>query len=158
MRAQQAALTNAAARAGSRVETLGPGFWTTYDRMLARTGSTVLRIATRASRLAATVGEAHAALASISPVAVTGCVPLGLLRVAIVRGEASELADAVRRLRAAVAEDEGSVVVERSPAALRSAVDPWGPVAPGVLALMRGLKQEFDPERTLNPGRFVGGI
>ena len=158
VRAQQAMLAAEAARAGSRVETLGPGFWTTYDRVLARTGSTVLRSAPRASRLAATVGEVHAALAGIAQIVVTGCASLGVFRVALEHAEASALAGAVERLRAAVADDEGSVVVERGPAALRSAIDPWGPVAPGALALMRGLKQEFDPARTLNPGRFVGGI
>jgi len=31
-------------------------------------------------------------------------------------------------------------------------------VPPPALALMRALKQEFDPRRTLNPGRFVAGI
>ena len=72
--------------------------------------------------------------------------------------EPPALAAAVERLRAFVADDGGSVVVERGSATLRSAVDPWGPVPPPALALMRGLKQEFDPERTLNPGRFVGGI
>jgi glycolate oxidase FAD binding subunit len=151
-------LTAEAARAGSRVETLGPGFWTTYDHVLARAGSTVLRVATRTSRLAATVGEVHAALAGIPQIVVTGCAPLGLLRVALGRAELSALAGAVQRLRAFVADDEGSVVVERGAAALRSAVDPWGPAAPGALALMRGLKQDFDSGRTLNPGRFVGGI
>jgi FAD/FMN-containing dehydrogenase len=28
----------------------------------------------------------------------------------------------------------------------------------GSLALMRGLKDAFDPRRVLNPGRFVGGL
>ena len=42
--------------------------------------------------------------------------------------------------------------------ALRAAVDPWGPVAAGTLALMRGLRDEFDPRGVLNPGRFVGGL
>jgi glycolate oxidase FAD binding subunit len=37
-------------------------------------------------------------------------------------------------------------------------VDPWGPVEPGPLALMRALKAEFDARRVLNPGRFVGGL
>jgi glycolate oxidase FAD binding subunit len=61
-------------------------------------------------------------------------------------------------LRGFVAEDEGSVVVERAPVALRTRVDPWGSVAAGALELMRTLKREFDPRRSLNPGRFVGGI
>lgn len=158
VRAQQAALTAEAARAGARVETLGPGFWTTYDRMLARTGSTVLRIATRASRLVETLGEARAALGGARELVATACAPLGLLRVAFDQGEPSGLAGAIERLRGFVAHDGGSVVVARGPATLRAVVDPWGPVPPAALTLMRGLKQEFDPGRTLNPGRFVGGI
>jgi glycolate oxidase FAD binding subunit len=64
----------------------------------------------------------------------------------------------VERLRAAVTEAGGSVVIERGPRALRVAVDPWGPVAEPELAIMRGLKSEFDGRGVLNPGRFVGGI
>jgi glycolate oxidase FAD binding subunit len=34
----------------------------------------------------------------------------------------------------------------------------WGPPDPGALALMRRVKDQFDPEHRLAPGRFVGGI
>ena len=158
VRAQQAALAGAAARARGRLETLGPGFWKSYDRMLALTGSTVLRIAMPASRLAETLAAAQAAMADVGDVVATACAPLGVVRVGAGQAEAPALADAVQRLRAFVAGDGGSVVVERGPVALRAAVDPWGPVPAAALALMRGLKQEFDPRQTLNPGRFVGGI
>lgn len=50
----------------------------------------------------------------------------------------------------------GSLVVETAPAELR-AIDPWGP-PPGSFAIMKQLKQRFDPDGRLNPGRFVGQL
>ncbi|HEX9821221.1 MAG TPA: FAD-binding oxidoreductase [Methylomirabilota bacterium] len=158
VRAQQAAVTERADRLGARLETMGPGFWRTYDRMLAGTGASVLRVTTLTTRLAATLGELRSALGGAANLVVTGCAPFGLLRVAVRQGEPALLAKAIERLRAFVGADDGSVVVERGTAALRSSVDPWGPVPPPALELMRALKQEFDPRRTLNPGRFAGGI
>jgi glycolate oxidase FAD binding subunit len=38
----------------------------------------------------------------------------------------------------------------------KAALDVWGPVP--ALGLMRRLKEQFDPEYGLSPGRFVGGI
>ena len=55
VRAQQAAIAEIAAAAGARVETVGPAFWRTYDRTLAETGSTLLRVATLTSRLTPTL-------------------------------------------------------------------------------------------------------
>ena len=43
-----------------------------------------------------------------------------------------------------------------APPEVLEAVDVWGPVSG--LDLMRRVKEQFDPERRLAPGRFVGGI
>jgi glycolate oxidase FAD binding subunit len=37
-------------------------------------------------------------------------------------------------------------------------VDPWGPVDPAVLALMRRVKEHFDPAGVCAPGVFAGGL
>jgi glycolate oxidase FAD binding subunit len=51
----------------------------------------------------------------------------------------------------------GAAVVERAPLDVKRQLDVWGPTG-GDFGLMQSLKREFDPKRTLNPGRFVGGI
>lgn len=60
------------------------------------------------------------------------------------------------QLRSALGE-EGQVIVASAPAAIKNALDIWGPPPPG-FPLMRALKEALDPHRILNPGRFVGGI
>ena len=47
------------------------------------------------------------------------------------------------------------VVLDR-PASLD--VDPWGPVDPAVVALMRRVKEHFDPAGICSPGVFAGGL
>ncbi|HEY7146308.1 MAG TPA: FAD-linked oxidase C-terminal domain-containing protein, partial [Streptosporangiaceae bacterium] len=48
------------------------------------------------------------------------------------------------------------VVVLRAPTEVRAELDSWGPVSG--LSLMRRIKDEFDPDHRLAPGRFAGGI
>lgn len=62
----------------------------------------------------------------------------------------------VGELRDGLSACGGTAVVQRAPTAVRAAADVWGHV-PG-LELMRRIKDQFDPDRRLNPGRFVGGI
>jgi glycolate oxidase FAD binding subunit len=64
--------------------------------------------------------------------------------------------DALARLRATCAAHDGTVVVLDGPPEVKAAVDVWGPVP--ALDLMRRVKDQFDPEHRLSPGRFVGGI
>jgi glycolate oxidase FAD binding subunit len=51
----------------------------------------------------------------------------------------------------------GYVVIEAIDPALKERVDVWGHVG-NSFPLMKRLKETLDPQGTLNPGRFVGGI
>jgi glycolate dehydrogenase FAD-binding subunit len=57
--------------------------------------------------------------------------------------------------RAELVRRGGSLVVQSAPAEVR--IDPWGPPPPS-FPLMQRLKDSFDPDHRLNPGRFVGGL
>jgi glycolate oxidase FAD binding subunit len=91
-------------------------------------------------------GVLHVTLDSqSSPAAVAGFV-------AALRAGLSELANADPGMPPSVA----SAVVLDAPAAVRDAVDMWGPVPS--LDLMRAVKYQFDPDHRMAPGRFAGGI
>jgi glycolate oxidase FAD binding subunit len=62
--------------------------------------------------------------------------------------EVAEVLDTVRTL--------GHAVVRTAPERVRERLDVWGPVP--ALGLMRRVKDQFDPEHRLSPGRFAGGI
>ena len=65
--------------------------------------------------------------------------------------------DAVAELRSSLPMAHSATLLD-APAALRSELDPWGPLESPALELMRNVKARFDPTRTCNPGLFVGGI
>src|SRR6266851_574973 len=50
-----------------------------------------------------------------------------------------------------------SMVIQRCSIELKRAVDVWGDPGSSI-GLMRALKAKLDPNNTLNPGRYVGGI
>jgi len=67
------------------------------------------------------------------------------------------VAEVVNTLRTFAQGTGGSLVILEAPPEVKAKVDVWGPVG-SALPLMRGLKEQFDPQRILNPGRFVGGL
>lgn len=89
-------------------------------------------------------------------VEVRGSAGTGVLHGALVGADPDRVAAVVGSLRDLCTGLGGAAVVLDAPAAVKDAVDTWGPV-PGP-ALMRRVKQQFDPDGTLSPGRFVGGI
>ena len=68
----------------------------------------------------------------------------------------ADIAATVERIRGVCVHHRGSLVVLDAPVGLKPALDVWGPVP--ALGLMQRVKDEFDPDRRLSPGRFVGGI
>ncbi|MFL5661686.1 MAG: FAD-binding oxidoreductase [Ktedonobacteraceae bacterium] len=73
-------------------------------------------------------------------------------------GDEAALVTAIDQLRGAASAGQGSLVVVDAPPALASKVDVWGTLLGQTFEVMRRLKVRFDPNYTLNPGRFVGGM
>jgi glycolate oxidase FAD binding subunit len=81
------------------------------------------------------------------------------LGVAFVGGDIADLdvaIAAVRAVRTAAERGRGSLVLRRAPDEMRALVDAWGS-EPASIALMRRLKDRFDPENRLNRGRLFAG-
>jgi glycolate oxidase FAD binding subunit len=145
-----AAVTTAVRQAKGRVEAseAPPGFWdAARDWPAPDEAVVVLRVATSLEG----VREAVTAVGSDgSVVAQPGA---GIVHI---RAEPRQAPALLQRLRGRLT-PEGSVIVERSPAASKTSLDVWGPLPQG-FGLMQGLKASLDPRGILNPGRFVGGI
>jgi len=88
--------------------------------------------------------------------AATADVATGIIRVGFDTDE--RLAgEQIRRLRANATAAGGSWFIEKSTPGLAGLPDAFGDAAPE-FALIRMLKQRFDPQSILSPGRFIGGI
>ncbi len=91
------------------------------------------------------------------PVHLRGSAGAGVVYGAIApEHEVDDVTAAVDRLRAVCARHGGSLVVLDAADKVKQAVDTWGPVTG--LDLMWRVKDQFDPDHRLAPGRFVGGI
>ena len=71
--------------------------------------------------------------------------------------DVNELSEIVRKVRSEVSNLSGTVVVQKCPTDLKDLVDVWGGEPSGI-GVMRRLKAKYDPNNTMNPGRFVGNI
>jgi len=65
--------------------------------------------------------------------------------------------DCIAELRDAAEGAEGHLVVEVAPPEIKAKSAVWGNPG-GDFALMKALKEKFDPKSILNPGRFVGRL
>jgi len=86
-----------------------------------------------------------------------GIVNFALLPVRLAEATLEKLAQACAEMFQLGSQLGGSVVAEWCPTALKRKVNIWG-AARADFALMQGLKQAFDPNRILNPGRFLGRL
>ena len=163
--AERAALLRSLLGDTALVSDRPPSWWGRSG--LAAADATLIRIAFWAGELAAVLDalDAAAGAAGLDPL-VGGSAAAGVLYAAVPPGAApAAVAELVAALRAAgplaaAGEDgppsRGSAVVLHAPAAVRDALDVWGPVPSA--GLMRAVKEQFDPGHRMAPGRFAGGI
>lgn len=156
--AEQATGVAALARkSGGTLAPAPPDLWSRLGALAPSPGALRLRVATVPAEVGATSDRVHESFAG-GEVSVTGCAAVGALGADVGGVDSAGLARGVSGLREWLARLGGGVVIEAGPRSVRDAVDPWGPVAEGPLDLMRAIRDEFDPRRTLNPGRFVGRL
>ena len=63
----------------------------------------------------------------------------------------------ISKARLATHEAGGNIIVEQCPTRIKHKISVWDEVGDSI-DIMRRMKQQYDPNRVLNPGRFVGGI
>ncbi len=141
-----------AARTRPALDALGPGA-AAVDRPAWWGRLPAGDVLVKATTELAGVGRLLEGVEKAGPAGVRGSAGIGVFHLAVGAGAAAAF---VETLRGAAPAWSGSVVVLSAPAAVRAEVDAWGPVAG--LDLMRRVKEQFDPQGRLAPGRFVGGI
>ncbi|WOB45166.1 FAD-binding oxidoreductase [Thermoleptolyngbya oregonensis NK1-22] len=126
--------------------------WQTLQALWETAPSLTCKIGVLPNQAAATLEKIADQFPSLSYGTIHAGSGLGLLRFAD-PPSTSHLLD-LRRLCEA---QGGFLSLLAAPVDLKQQIDGWG--YPGnALGLMRGIKQQFDPDRLLSPGRFVGGI
>ncbi len=68
------------------------------------------------------------------------------------------LIDIINRVRQCASRLGGVSAVQQCPPAVKRNIDVWGEDDPPGIEIMRRMKQQYDPNGIMNPGRFVGRI
>jgi len=84
---------------------------------------------------------------------------LGIIHTFILAKDSSELdfAKIVEDLRISALELNGNLTIYSAPSKIKERLDVWGPTYPD-FRLMKAIKENFDPDKIMNPGRFIGGL
>lgn len=141
---------------GARASETAPPWWATYP---ASPDGVLVKLTAEISALDGVLGAIDEAGAEtgLAP-SVRGSAGMGVLYVGLpADAEPSAVSAFLTGLREVVARRSGAAMVLHAPREIRTQADAvWGPVRG--LSAMHRVKDQFDPEHRLSPGRFVGGI
>lgn len=124
--------------------------WLAREGLFDNSGATILKVTALPNKMSAILHGFQ----SLNATCVADAV--GIITVAL-EAQPAQTATIIDDLRARLRGDGGMVVVLRAGDNLSGDIDHWGG-SPPAIEVMRAVKHEFDPDRLLNPGKFVGGI
>jgi glycolate oxidase FAD binding subunit len=129
--------------------------WLMRERLFDATDATILKVTALPSKMSAILhGFQSLAASEVAATCVADAV--GIITVSLIASP-TQSAAIIDDLRARLRGDGGMVVILRAGSNLPDDIDRWGG-SPPAIGVMRAVKQQFDPHRLLNPGKFVGGI
>ena len=149
--AQQQATAAAEIAGGGEVVEDDAALWEAQRALQRSEAGVVVRVSGLQADIPRLVGEAERVNATLA-----GRAALGISWLALEGLDDEAAAAAIGELRARLA--PSPCVVLDAPAGVRRAIDVWDERDPGRLALAGSVKERFDPQQTLRPGVFVGGI
>ncbi len=129
--------------------------WSAREALFDNSEATILKVTALPSKMSAIL-QGFQSLNATGSSAVCVADAVGIITVALTASPAQS-ATIIDDLRARLRSDGGMVVVLRASSNSPGDVDRWGG-SPPAIEVMRAVKREFDPDRLLNPGKFVGGI
>ena len=147
---QQATAAAEIAGGGELVED-DDALWERQRELQRSQDGVVVRVSGLQAELPRVVEEAERANATL-----VGRAALGISWLALEHRDDDAAAAAVGELRARLA--PSPCVVLDAPEPVRRALDVWDERDQGRFALARRVKERFDPQRTMRPGVFIGGI
>jgi glycolate oxidase FAD binding subunit len=115
-----------------------------------------MRVSVMPSSVAATVDALDRVLAG-SAARVSATVAAGLVRVNVEPPSDARAAALAERVRDVAERNDGTTIIDAAPAALKRSTDVFGPTRDD-FAIMKRLKEQFDPQGVLSPGRFAGRL
>jgi glycolate oxidase FAD binding subunit len=130
-------------------------FWADHARFDRDERTALLKVSVLPTELSPTLALMEQ-LAGQSGYAAAGRAGAGVFELCV-KGDVQTQKRVIDGLRDALPLGRGSAVIMKSAPELRTHVDVWGPIGDG-LALMKSVKQQFDPAGVLSPGRGPGGL
>jgi glycolate oxidase FAD binding subunit len=136
----------------------GGGVWNARQEIWAAGKGNAQFAVAKFATLPALIGEMIEMIARLSAAELRWGVVVQATGIGWVRleGAVSAIESALREFRAELERSRGSLVIAHRPVGMAE-LDAWGNAGDS-LGLMRAVKRQFDPQATLNAGRFVGGI
>jgi len=152
-------LNSMAQRAGMSAESLGAEdqqrTWQQVCDLPLQSARVIYRVTVPRTSLEQVIGAVHSWSAGARGATLLADIAIGSVWTAWDAGK--HAAGHFTRLTELARQNRGHAVMFAAPPDWKTGVEVWGP-SPLTFTLMRDIKQRFDPQEILNPGRFVGGL